>query len=162
MTRFVKSSILAISILVVVVTVAGCSSRFVPQQKEGSSSPSPSSGSSSHEPINGLVQSNTGGAVTIDVEWVKAGDGSLIFNVSMNTHSVDLDRYDLGKLAVLRDDAGNEYRTVSWDSAPGGHHRRGTLTFPLPDSLSQGKAKFVEIVIRDVADIKERVLKWEL
>ncbi len=63
---------------------------------------------------------------------------------------------------MLRDDTGNEYRPVSWDSAPGGHHRKGTLTFVLPDSLSQGKAKYVEIVIQDVAGIKERVLKWEL
>ncbi len=162
MTRFVKSSVLAISILVVVATVAGCSSRFVPQQKEDTSPPSSSYGSSSLEPINGLVQSNTGDAVTIDVEWVKAGDGSLIFNVSMNTHSVDLDQYDLGKLAVLRDDTGNEYHPVSWDSVPGGHHRQGTLTFPLPDSVSQGKAKYLEIVIRDVAGAKERVLEWEL
>ncbi len=162
MTRFVKSSVLVISILVVVVTVAGCSSGFVPQQKESASPPSPPSGSSSLEPINGLVQSNTGGAVTIDVEWVKAGDGSLIFNVSMNTHSVDLDQYDLGELAVLRDDTGNEYHPVSWDTAPGGHHRSGTLTLPVPDSLSQGETKYVEIVIRDIADIEARVLKWEL
>ena len=162
MTRFVKSSVLAISILVVVVTVAGCSSRFVPQREEGVYPPSPSSGSSSLEPINGLVQSNTGGSVTIDVEWIKAGDSLLMFDVSMNTHSVDLDEYDLGELAVLRDDTGNEYHPDSWDSAPGGHHRKGTLTFPIPDSLSQGKTEYVEIVIRDVAGIKERVLKWEL
>ncbi len=162
MTRFVRSSVLAISILMVIVTLAGCSSRFVSQQKKDTSPPSPSSGSSSLEPINGLVQSNTGGAVTIDVEWVKTGDGSLIFNVSMNTHSVDLDRYDLGKLAVLRDSAGNEYHPVSWDSATGGHHRQGTLAFPVPDSLSQGKARYVEMVIRDVAGIEERALKWEL
>ncbi len=162
MSKFVKSSVFAISILVAAVLVAGCSSRFEPQQKEGTFTPSPSSGSTSHEPISGLVQSNAGGSVTIDVEWVKAGDGSLIFHVAMNTHSVDLDQYDLGELAMLRDDTGNEYHPVSWDSAPGGHHRQGTLTFPIPDSLSQGKAKYVEIMIRDVAGIEERVLKWEL
>jgi hypothetical protein len=63
---------------------------------------------------------------------------------------------------VLRDDAGNEYRPSSWDSAPGGHHRQGTLTFPIPDSLGQGKARYIEMVIRDVAGVKERVLRWEL
>ncbi len=160
MTRFGKSSVLAISIIMVAVLVAGCSSRFVPQREEGAYPPS--SGPSSNGPTNGLVQSNTGGSVTIDVEWIKEGDGLLIFDVSMNTHSVDLDQYDLGELAVLRDDTSNEYHPVSWDSAPGGHHRKGTLTFPLPDSLSQGEAKYVKIVIRDVADIEERVLKWEL
>ncbi len=161
MSKFVKSSVLAISILMVAIIVAGCSSRFVPQQKDGTSPPPPSAGSS-NGPTNGLIQSNTGGSVTIDVEWGKTEEDSLVFNVSMNTHSVDLDQYDLGELAVMRDDTGNEYHPVSWDSAPGGHHRSGTLTFSIPDSLSQGKANYVEIVIRDVADIEERLLKWEL
>lgn len=160
MSKFVKSSVLAITIIMAAVIVVGCSPGFVPQQKEDTSSPS--SGSSANGPTNGLVQSNTGGAVTIDMEWIKAEDGSLIFNVAMNTHSVGLDQYDLGELTILRDDAGNEYHPVSWDSAPGEHHRNGTLTFPLPDSVSQGKAKYIEVMIRDVADIKERVLKWEL
>jgi len=158
-TRFVKSSMLVIAILMAAVIVAGCSSHFVPPQEEAANSPSPGS---SQGPTNGLVQSNTGGSVTIDVEWIKAEDGFLIFNVAMNTHSVNLDQYDLGELAVLRDDTGNEYHPISWDSAPGGHHRRGTLTFPVPDSLSQGKAKYIEMVIRDVAGIEERILRWEL
>ncbi len=150
MTKFVKSSLVAIFILVVAVIAVGCSS------------PPPTSDEPNSQPTNGLVQSNTGGSVTIDVEWIKAENGSHIFNVDMNTHSVDLDQYDMGELAVLRDDTGNEYHSVSWDSAPGGHHRKGTLTFSLPDSLNQGEAEYIEIVIRDVADIKERVLKWEL
>lgn len=159
-TRFVKSSVLAISfILMMAVIVAGCSSSPPIQEKTSSQ---PTTSPTLKVPTNGLIQSNTGGSVTIDVEWVKAGDDSLTFNVAMNTHSVDLDQYDLGKLAVLRDDTGNEYHSSSWDSALGGHHRRGTLAFPLPDSLSQGTAKYVELVIRDVADIEERVLKWEL
>ncbi len=162
MSKFVKSSALIISILMVAVIVAGCSSRFAPPQEEGAYPPSPSSGSSSHRPTNGLVQSNTGGSVTIDVEWIKEEDGLLIFNVSMNTHSVDLDEYDLGELAVLRDGMGYEYHPISWDSASGGHHRNGTLTFPIPDSLSQGETEYLEVAIRDVAGIEERVLQWEL
>ena len=150
MTRFVKSSLVAIFILVAAVIAVGCSS------------PPPTSDGPNAQPTNGLVQSNTGGSVTIDVEWIKAKDGYLVFNLAMNTHSVDLDQYDLGELAVLYDDAGNEYNPVSWDSAAGGHHRQGTLTFPLPGSLSQGTATYVEVVIRDVAGINERVLKWEL
>ncbi len=160
MNKFTKSSILALLIIIVAVIAAGCSSGFVPQREEGAYLPS--SSSSFNGPTNGLVQSNTGGSVTLDVEWIKEGDGLLIFDVSMNTHSVDLDQYDLGELAVLSDDMGNEYHPVSWDSAPGGHHRQGTLTFPIPDSLSQRKAKYVEIMIRDVAGIEKRVLKWEL
>jgi hypothetical protein len=108
------------------------------------------------------VQSSTGGKVTIDVEWTGIENNTLVFYVAMNTHSVDLDRYDLGKVAVLRDDTGKEYRPSSWHSAPGGHHRSGTLTFPIPDSLSQGRARYLQLIIRDVAGVKERTLKWEL
>ncbi|NIS70318.1 MAG: hypothetical protein GTO12_15655 [Proteobacteria bacterium] len=160
MNKFGRKLVLVVFLIMASVLVVGCSSRFVPQQGEGAN-PS-SSVSSVSRPTNGLVQTDAGGSVTIDVEWDKTGDGSLSFNVSMNTHSVDLDQYDLGKLAILRDDAGNEYRPVSWDSAFGGHHRRGTLAFPVPDSLDQQEAKYVEMVIRDVAGVKERVLRWEL
>ncbi len=151
MIKFVKSLVLAISImLMVAAAVIGCSSSPATQGDSGS------------RPTNGMVQSHDGGSVTIDVEWFKAENGSLIFNVAMNTHSVELDQYDLGELAVLRDDMGNEYHPVSWDSAPGGHHRKGTLTFPLPDSVSQGNAEYIEMVIRDVAGIEARVLTWEM
>ncbi len=158
--RFANS--ISLSILVVAILLAGCSSQFVPQGEEGTDLPSASPNSTFHSPVNGAVQSHTGGAVTIDVEWEGERDGLLVFNAAMNTHSVDLDQYDLGELAVLRDDGGKEYRPSFWDSAPGGHHRRGTLIFPLPDSLRQGQAQYLELIIRDVAGVKERVLKWEL
>lgn len=161
MSKFVRSLVLTILIIMVVVLIAGCSSRFEPQRAEGASLVSPSPGSSSHEPANGLVQSNSGGQVTIEVKWIREGDGLIVFDVAMNTHEVDLDQYDLGKLAVLRDDEGEEYSPVSWEADPGGHHRQGSLSFPLPDSLSQGKVKYVEMIIRDVAGIDERVLRWE-
>ena len=34
---------------------------------------------------------------------------SLTFHVAMNTYSVDLDDYDMGELATLRNDSDNEY-----------------------------------------------------
>ncbi|MDP2729915.1 MAG: hypothetical protein Q8O55_05485 [Dehalococcoidales bacterium] len=157
MSKLAKGSLLVISIFLLAVIFTGCSSRLAPSGKEGV----PSSGLSTR-PTNGPVQTNSEGAVSIDVEWVTADDAVLVFNVAMNTHVVDLDSYDLGKLALLRDDAGNEYYPLSWDSAPGGHHREGRLTFPAPASLTQGGARYIEIMIRDVADIKERVLKWQL
>ena len=98
----------------------------------------------------------------IVVRWNGASNGVLAFQVVMDTHSVDLDQYDLGKLAVLRDDDGAEYRPASWRSAPGGHHRTGTLSFAAPASLSEGKTGYVELIIRDVSGVAERVLKWTL
>ncbi len=153
-----RKSLLAIAVLLVAIIAAACSGS-IPARDRSSPASAPAS---SIKPVSGAIQSNEAGGVAIEVQWVKAEGNALIFRVDMNTHSVELDRYDLKKLAVLRDDAGNEYRPVAWDSAPGGHHRSGTLAFPLPDSLSQGKTKFIEMVIQDVAGIKQRVLKWEL
>ncbi len=166
MSRFIKSSVLIGIIIITAMATAGCSSRFEPI-KDGETAPVPAPAvsrvnASTSEP----VQTSEGGSVTIDVEWVEvrnpAAGGSLTFHVGMNTHSVELDDYDLGELAILRDGTGNEYQPVSWESEPGGHHRSGTLVFSLPDSLRQGKAEYVEVVIRSVAGIDERVLKWEL
>lgn len=148
--------ILTIALIAGATLLAACSS--------SSASPSPTSpsGSGSQAPTNGLVQSSSGGSVTIDVKWLGAQDGSLAFQVTMDTHSVDLDQYDLGKLVTLRDDAGNEYAPTAWLSAPGGHHREGTLKFPVPESLTQGKARSIQLVLRDVAGVGERVLQWLL
>ncbi len=147
------------------ITAAGCSKGFAPV-KGGEVTPATPMTISPVNVISDPVQSSEEGNVTIEVEWIEienlAEKDSLTFHVAMNTHSVDLDDYDLGELATLRDDSGNEYQPVSWESEPGGHHREGTLTFSLPDSLRQGRAGYVEVVIRSVAGIDERVLKWEL
>ncbi len=159
-----KVSIRGILAVTAVLLVVGCSRGFVPEDSDRSSgtAASAASAASSAAPTNGAVQSHDGGKVTIDVEWLGVRGDELTFSVSMNTHSVDLDSYDLGELAMLRDDQGHEYHAVSWESAAGGHHRRGTLTFAPPDSLQSGEAKSLELVIRDVAEIHERVMTWHL
>lgn len=98
--------------------------------------------------------------MTVEARWLAEKTDSVVFDVVMNTHSVNLDGFDLKALSVLRDDQSNVYSPVSWNAPEGGHHRNGKLTFPRPDSLSQGKTKFIELVIRDVA-VKERVLQWQ-
>ncbi len=116
----------------------------------------------------GATQSNSGGNVTIEITWENPQDttGPLTFSVGMNTHSVDLDSFDLGKLAVLRNDRGQEVKPQRWDAPSGGHHRSGTLTFPSKDGSGQpmvgAGTKTLEIVIRDVAGVKERVLRWQV
>ena len=104
-------------------------------------------------------QENEGGNVTITVKpkILKVGEKPL-FEVEFNTHSVDL-TFDISLVSSLIDDKGNILTTPKWDgSAPGGHHRSGTLSFktPLP------RTKYVELVIYDVAGVKERRFKWNL
>lgn len=111
--------------------------------------------------MNGLSRSNKDGSVTVAARlWVE--QSTLAFDVSMDAHSGDLSVYDIKELATLRDSGGSEYRPASWDSAPGGHHRNGKLTFgPFAPEVAS-ETTYVELVVRDVAGVKERVLRWEL
>jgi hypothetical protein len=80
------------------------------------------------------------------------------FKVSMNTHSVPL-TYDLTRISILKDDAGKEYRPVQWNgSAPGGHHRSGTLEFP---ALAKG-VKSVTLSIKGIANVPDRAFEWKI
>jgi len=155
-----KIIILVATVLLVAAVFSGCSSRFVSVKEGATRTSSPAPGN--QKPAGGQVQTDEQGSVTIEVEWAGAEGDAMVFNVSLNTHSVDLDGYDLAEMAVLRDDTGNEYQPILWDAASGGHHRQGVLTFPLPDSVKRGTARHVEMVIRGVAGIDERVLTWEL
>jgi WD40 repeat protein len=87
----------------------------------------------------------------------------LTFEVSMNTHSVNLSM-DLSTLAIMNTDNGNSVQAVSWDGGTeGGHHVSGNLSFP---ATNNGKpildgAKELTLTIKDV-DAPERVFTWEL
>lgn len=150
-------SLIFIPILLVIVLVASCSSGTASGDSESLSAGETPLG----RPSNRLIQTNAGGAVTIEVKWLVDRSEALVFDVVMDTHSVDLDRYDLSKLTVLRDSSGKEYGPIAWSSPPGGHHRQGILSFELPDSIKEGKSGYLEVIIRDVAGVKERVFKWE-
>lgn len=135
--------------------------------------PAAAGGKASSSSSSGLVQTSDEASVTIEVRWANrdsaakaSGNEPLEFKVGMNTHSVDLDAIDLGKQATLRNDRGQEVAPAKWDAAPGGHHRAGSLTFPAADSsgkpIVDSGTKYVEMSIRNVANVKERTLRWSL
>jgi hypothetical protein len=105
------------------------------------------------------IQSSSGGSVTVDVKPTTLIVGEpVVFEVAMNTHSVNL-ADDMTKISFLRDDAGQEYKPTAWDGAEGGgHHRSGSLKFAALTS----KPKYVELVIKGLAQVPERVFKWDL
>ncbi len=80
--------------------------------------------------------------------------GNNAFDIKLDTHSGSLD-YEMAKISSVRDSKGNIIKPEAWDGGIGGHHFEGTLKFPKFDD-SRG----FELVIRDVAEVKERVLKW--
>ncbi|MBI5166617.1 MAG: hypothetical protein HY998_02585 [candidate division NC10 bacterium] len=111
----------------------------------------------------GMTRSHSGGGVRIEVTWLDssalAKGEAISFEVRMNTHTVDLDEYDLLKLAFLRNDKGKVFKPKAWESPQdGGHHRSGVLVFPKGDPGSRS----LELIIMDVAGIKERAFRWEV
>lgn len=72
------------------------------------------------------------GAVTVEVTPLNlANPGeTLDFQVSMNTHSVDLSM-DLAALSALTTNTNLGVIGLSWDGPQGGHHVSGTLKFPV-------------------------------
>mgnify|MGYP001583866497 CR=1 FL=1 len=105
-------------------------------------------------------QMNSEGSVEVEVTPIEISDTSdpWRFKIVLNTHSVELDQ-DLTKVTLLVDNKRNQYKPLSWDgAAPGGHHREGVLTFrsisPRPPSI--------ELVVKDVGEIKERKFTWDL
>jgi hypothetical protein len=79
------------------------------------------------------------------------------FEVVLDTHSVNLDAYDLKALSLLRDDSGKTYQPVRAENKGSGHHREIAIVFPKVSA----PAKRLELVIKDIAGIKERSFSWD-
>ncbi len=103
------------------------------------------------------TKSNKLNSVRVDVRPVQLLAGQPAkFEIRMNTHSGDLSQ-DLVAVCTLKDSSGREYRPINWDgSPPGGHHRSGVLEF---SELGEG-AQSITLVIREVANVPERVFNW--
>lgn len=83
----------------------------------------------------------------------------VIFELTFDTHSIELD-FDIARASTLVDDSDATFGEPAWEgSPPGGHHRKGTLTFPKPLDPT---AKSVTLTLRDIADIASRTFSWEV
>jgi len=98
--------------------------------------------------------------VTVKITPVELSKGvnTWKFDIAFDTHSGSLDD-DPVKVITLSDDKGNIYQPISWEgSGTGGHHREGILVFnavvPTPS--------YVELKVREVGGITERLFKWSL
>jgi hypothetical protein len=110
------------------------------------------------------IQAGQAGQVTIKATWQGAEAGP-VFTVVLDAHAVNLDAYDLVQLAALRTDWSDEVLLpVSWDAPAGGHHRQGTLVFPITrldgSAVLAPETRLIELSIRDVGGVPETVLRW--
>lgn len=102
-------------------------------------------------------QTDNQGEVVIKVAPLGLTTSKWQFEVSLDTHSVELD-VDLTKSSVLIVD-GREFQPVSWDGSPsGGHHREGTLTF----ASAKTKVSSIELVLRNIGGVPERSFTWTI
>jgi len=104
------------------------------------------------------------GAVTVVVKPLdlNGSQDTLIFEVALDTHSIDLSM-DLSALATLTTDTGQSVQAVLWDAPRGGHHVSGTLSFPASVAgkpILDGASKLT-LIIKEV-DAPERVFAWDL
>jgi hypothetical protein len=75
----------------------------------------------------------TQSSVENGIEFIVSSLSASEFRITINTHSGSLD-FEMTEVSMLKDDRGNTYAPLRWDgSAPGGHHRSGTLYFEQVD-----------------------------
>jgi hypothetical protein len=159
-------ALLGLSLVIALVVWLGAGAGTSPSLNQNLLSSSPAAtttGSLNKSENSTLTQTSEGGQVTIKVTW-QGREAGPVFTVAMDTHSVNLDGYDLGQLAVLKTASGQEIKPVSWEAPAGGHHRQGTLRFPatFPDGqpiLGSATAAF-QLVIKGIGDLPERIIAW--
>ncbi len=105
----------------------------------------------------GLTRTSTIGGVTVKVTYLNPQEtADARFDIALDTHSVNLDAYDLKALSHLRDEVGRDYQPTHVENKGSGHHRQITLVFPKPSA----EPRKLELVIKDVAGVEERVFRW--
>lgn len=98
-----------------------------------------------------------GVVVAVTPQDLTEGSSEWKFNITMNTHSVELG-HDLTKSAVLIDDRGVEHFPLRWEGSSGGHHREGVLVFNAVDPASS----YVELKFKNIGGVPERSFKWSI
>ena len=107
----------------------------------------------------GLTRTNTVGDVAVRVTYLNPqGTADARFDIALEAHSVNLNAYDLSVLSSLRDEGGKKYHPTRVEIKASGHHRQITLVFPKPSA----EAQKLELVIKELAGVKERSFRWEL
>lgn len=99
-----------------------------------------------------------GGGVAVILTRLPSEGDALRFRIEMTTHMRDLDPYRFEQIIRLRDQTAKEFAPLAVEQMMGGgHHRMAVVRFPAPDP----RATVVELLVRDVAGVPERVFRWD-
>ncbi len=158
-----------LSILVLAMVLVACGSpQAVGKSDQGIANaislPTATPQSTSSSGTDDLVRTDDQGMVSFSVTPLnlRSPGNTLDFEVSMNTHSVNLNM-DVASLSTLTTDNSNEAQGTSWDGGSGGHHVSGTLVFPANvngKSILDG-ATSLTLTIKDI-DAPARIFTWSL
>jgi hypothetical protein len=94
--------------------------------------------------------------------YPREAPGWVLLEVKFTTHSGDLSRLEMTGLSAIRV-GGQEYAPQSWESiSDDSHHREGVLVFAreAPDGATLD-AGTVELVMTGIANVAERVFRWQ-
>jgi hypothetical protein len=159
-----KLPLLLVLVLELTLAACGTAQTSVASNPPTAAGQSPTALASSQDSSQDLTRSDSQGAITIEVkpENLSNPGDAFIFEISMTTHSIDLNM-DLATLATLTTDDGRTVQATLWDAPRSGHHVEGKLSFPASidgKAILDGAAKLT-LTIQDV-DAPERVFAWDL
>ncbi len=105
------------------------------------------------------TQQVAGGGVTVTATLLRGQADGTAIQLALNTHSVNLDALNFEEVTTLRDDNGKVYPVEAVEkTSGGGHHRQVVLRF----AKLNPNAKAIELVVKDVAGVKERIFRWDV
>jgi hypothetical protein len=177
--KFAKTPLIAASLVAAALIISACSALppaagsptetrvsapGAQPTRELTAAPEPTAAAPAAE-RNFEAQVDRQGQIEVSIQPVNlTGSGeTLDFEVTMDTHSVDLSM-DLAPLASLSVDGAEPFPAKAWDGpAGGGHHVKGTLSFPAnlngQPVLASGQRLTLTLVSLDA---ETRIFEWLL
>ncbi len=105
-----------------------------------------------------VSQQVAGNGVTVTATLLKEEPDSTVIKLALDTYFVNLVRYDFGEVAVLPDNTGKTYPVTGVEQVGSRkpHYRQAILRF----AKVAPEAKTIELIVKDVAGVKERTFRW--
>lgn len=108
------------------------------------------------EPQNNFSQSDGGaGGVTFTAQYLpdRSSEDKITFEVSLNTHSVDLSEVNFGQDIFIEKDR-SVYRPTEVETSGSSHHRSAVMSFPKTQTP-------FKVVGQRISGVEKRELTWE-
>ncbi|WBW95018.1 hypothetical protein [Oceanirhabdus sp. W0125-5] len=117
---------------------------------------------------NKIVSSDSQGEVDIIgtlLNVIEDDEDYIIIQLQFNTHTVDFSQYDFSEMATFKTSDGIEInKEILWESEGYGHHFMGYYKIPKVienKELITDKTEFIELTIKGLDNVENRLLKWE-